>query len=73
MDLVYECFVKLGLRYVCVTKEGRYAGMVSLLTDAILLLLIPTVDAQEDICKVHAGIRRKGRSHVERCSASASA
>lgn len=32
MDLVYECFVKLGLRYVCVTKEGRYAGMVSLLS-----------------------------------------
>lgn len=31
MDLVYECFVKLGLRYVCVTKEGRYAGLVNLL------------------------------------------
>jgi chloride channel 3/4/5 len=30
MDLVYECFVKLGLRYVCVTKDGRYAGLVSL-------------------------------------------
>ena len=29
MDLVYECFVKLGLRYVCVTKDGRYAGLVS--------------------------------------------
>jgi len=28
MDLVYECFVKLGLRFVCVTKEGRYAGLV---------------------------------------------
>jgi chloride channel 3/4/5 len=28
MDLVYECFVKLGLRYVCVTREGRYAGLV---------------------------------------------
>jgi len=27
MDLVYECFVKLGLRYICVTKEGRYAGL----------------------------------------------
>ncbi|KAG9237011.1 chloride channel [Amylocarpus encephaloides] len=27
MDLVYECFVKLGLRYVCVTREGRFAGM----------------------------------------------
>ncbi len=31
MDLVYECFVKLGLRYICVTRNGRYAGMVSLL------------------------------------------
>ncbi|KAF4634212.1 hypothetical protein G7Y89_g3886 [Cudoniella acicularis] len=27
MDLVYECFVKLGLRYVCVTREGRFAGL----------------------------------------------
>jgi chloride channel 3/4/5 len=30
MDLVYECFVKLGLRYICVLRDGRYAGMVSL-------------------------------------------
>ncbi|KFY47827.1 hypothetical protein V496_10421 [Pseudogymnoascus sp. VKM F-4515 (FW-2607)] len=28
MDLVYECFVKLGLRYICVLREGRYAGML---------------------------------------------
>ncbi|KAK4165402.1 putative chloride channel protein [Cladorrhinum sp. PSN259] len=27
MDLVYECFVKLGLRYICILKDGRYAGM----------------------------------------------
>ncbi|PNY29337.1 H(+)/Cl(-) exchange transporter 3 [Tolypocladium capitatum] len=27
MDLVYECFVKLGLRYICALKDGRYAGM----------------------------------------------
>ncbi|KAJ4391349.1 hypothetical protein N0V93_004966 [Gnomoniopsis smithogilvyi] len=27
MDLVYECFVKLGLRYVCVLRDGKYAGM----------------------------------------------
>ncbi|KAI1632107.1 chloride channel [Biscogniauxia mediterranea] len=27
MDLVYECFSKLGLRYICVLKDGRYAGM----------------------------------------------
>jgi chloride channel 3/4/5 len=29
MDLVYECFVKLGLRYVCALRNGKYAGMVS--------------------------------------------
>lgn len=28
MDLVFECFVKLGLRYICVLKEGRYVGLV---------------------------------------------
>jgi chloride channel 3/4/5 len=28
MDLVFECFSKLGLRYICVTHEGKYAGMV---------------------------------------------
>jgi chloride channel 3/4/5 len=30
MDLVYEIFVKLGLRYMCVLRDGMYAGMVSL-------------------------------------------
>jgi chloride channel 3/4/5 len=29
MDLVYECFVKLGLRYICALRDGHYAGMVS--------------------------------------------
>jgi chloride channel 3/4/5 len=29
MDLVYECFVKLGLRFICCVREGKYAGMVS--------------------------------------------
>jgi chloride channel 3/4/5 len=29
MDLVYECFVKLGLRYICVLKDGKFAGLVS--------------------------------------------
>ena len=29
MDLVYECFVKLGLRYICVLRDGQYAGLVS--------------------------------------------
>ena len=28
MDLVFQCFVKLGLRYVCVLKDGMYAGLV---------------------------------------------
>ena len=28
MDLVFQCFVKLGLRYICVLKDGRYAGLV---------------------------------------------
>lgn len=31
MDLVYECFVKLGLRYICVLRDGKYAGMVRFL------------------------------------------
>ena len=30
MDLAYECFVKLGLRYICVLRDGQYAGLVSL-------------------------------------------
>ncbi|KAL7788315.1 chloride channel [Trichoderma ceciliae] len=28
IDLAYECFVKLGLRYVCVLRDGKYAGMI---------------------------------------------
>ena len=28
MDLVFQCFVKLGLRYICVLRDGHYAGMV---------------------------------------------
>ena len=28
MDLVFQVFVKLGLRYVCVTRDGMYAGLV---------------------------------------------
>ena len=28
MDLVYQCFVKLGLRYICALRDGRYAGLV---------------------------------------------
>ncbi|PPJ59954.1 hypothetical protein CBER1_09884 [Cercospora berteroae] len=28
MDLVFECFAKMGLRYICVLHEGKYAGMV---------------------------------------------
>lgn len=28
MELVYECFSKLGLRYICVVREGMFAGLV---------------------------------------------
>ena len=28
MDLVFQCFVKLGLRYICVSRDGMYAGLV---------------------------------------------
>ncbi|KAJ5339433.1 hypothetical protein N7452_006161 [Penicillium brevicompactum] len=28
IDLVYQCFAKLGLRYLCVTQDGKYAGLV---------------------------------------------
>jgi chloride channel 3/4/5 len=28
MDLVYQCFVKLGLRYMCVLRDGQYVGLV---------------------------------------------
>lgn len=28
IDLVYQCFTKLGLRYLCVLDEGQYAGLV---------------------------------------------
>lgn len=30
MELVYECFAKLGLRYMCVLQDGQFAGVVSL-------------------------------------------
>ncbi|OJJ50560.1 hypothetical protein ASPZODRAFT_148050 [Penicilliopsis zonata CBS 506.65] len=28
IDLVYQCFTKLGLRYLCVLHEGQYFGLV---------------------------------------------
>ncbi|KAH1625588.1 hypothetical protein KXX21_006261 [Aspergillus fumigatus] len=28
IDLVYQCFAKLGLRYLCVLRDGQYAGLV---------------------------------------------
>jgi chloride channel 3/4/5 len=28
MDLVYQCFAKLGLRYICVVQNGQYTGLV---------------------------------------------
>ncbi|KAG9243338.1 chloride channel [Calycina marina] len=32
MDLVYECYAKLGLRYLCISREGKFAGLVRALT-----------------------------------------
>lgn len=57
MDLVYELFAKLGLRYICVLKDGKYAGMVSIrglllmfsLRDANLATR-PTRRPLSDIC-----------------------
>ncbi|KAK1598700.1 voltage gated chloride channel [Colletotrichum navitas] len=46
MDLVYECFVKLGLRFVCVLKNGRYAGMVCLTNQ-------PWKEEETDSMQVH--------------------
>ncbi|KAJ5988647.1 hypothetical protein N7481_003857 [Penicillium waksmanii] len=28
IDLVYQCFAKLGLRYLCVLQNGQYVGLV---------------------------------------------
>ncbi|CAI7620806.1 unnamed protein product, partial [Penicillium manginii] len=28
IDLVYQCFAKLGLRYLCVIQNGQYVGLV---------------------------------------------
>ena len=28
IDLVYQCFAKLGLRYLCVLHYGTYTGLV---------------------------------------------
>jgi chloride channel 3/4/5 len=28
IDLVYQCFAKLGLRYICVVSNGLYTGLV---------------------------------------------
>jgi chloride channel 3/4/5 len=28
MDLAYQFFVKLGLRYICVLRDGQYAGLI---------------------------------------------
>lgn len=48
MELVYECFAKLGLRYMCVLRDGRFAGVVSLAPSfnlpRISHLLMPVVN-----------------------------
>ena len=68
MDLVYECFVKLGLRYICVTRGGRFAGIVCgilppspgglsfytrlLFATTLLTLSLPSTGPQENIRQV---------------------
>lgn len=53
MDLVYECFAKLGLRYICVLRDGQYAGMVSCI-HCYRALADPIAVAPKDVCKVCA-------------------
>lgn len=55
MDLVYECFAKLGLRYICVLRDGQYAGMVSCpLGLNIKFELMGVTATSEGVCKVRA-------------------
>lgn len=57
MDLVYECFVKLGLRYICVTKNGQYAGLVRIpvtKNNRMNRLILTRSGTQENFCKVYA-------------------
>lgn len=61
MDLVYECFVKLGLRYICVTKDGRFAGVVSLVAKSSRLQYADALlDTQKDIREIYARPGGKG-------------
>ncbi|KAK3939946.1 chloride channel [Diplogelasinospora grovesii] len=66
MDLVYECFVKLGLRYICILRDGRYAGMVGdlLFLNSTVLMTNNQADAQEEVCEIHARTGREGGQHV---------
>ena len=55
MDLVYECFSKLGLRYLCVSKNGKYAGMVCMTqVEHEVQANVETLDTQEEFRQVHA-------------------
>jgi chloride channel 3/4/5 len=61
MDLVYECFVKLGLRYICVLRDGKYAGLVSQVPT--FSLATPTnrnVGTQEVFRQVYERVRDSG-------------
>jgi chloride channel 3/4/5 len=57
MDLVYECFAKLGLRYLCVLRDGKFAGVVSVLFLAYLMGvgLICRLGPQEGVCEIFEG------------------
>jgi chloride channel 3/4/5 len=63
LDLVYELFVKLGLRYICVLRDGRYAGMVRSHRSLHICChgsLTMKTDPQEDVCKVHERVGGEG-------------
>lgn len=66
IDLAYECFVKLGLRYICVLRDGKYAGMVSYNPKSIISGQRSsnhgcTIDSQKDIRQVYSRTRRRAR------------
>ena len=46
MDLAYECFVKLGLRYICVLRDGKFAGLVRRSPTAHVFCPLPAHDPQ---------------------------
>lgn len=62
MDLVWECFAKLGLRYLCVLGNGKFAGVVCCACNACNAgrhhSNIPT-GSQESVCEIFKGRKRR--------------